>query len=76
MNITNHTKGKVTCYWLKGRRLIEVFIVAIAGEGGSFEDITCLLDNTGVFQISPENVDILPLKTTSFTVTFKPVSLL
>ncbi|CAB4001244.1 Hypothetical predicted protein, partial [Paramuricea clavata] len=46
VNITNHTKGKVTCNWLK--------------------------DMTGVFEISPESVDILPLKTASFILTFKP----
>lgn len=32
------------------------------------------LDTTGVFEISPQTVDILPLKTASFTLTFKPVS--
>ncbi|XP_028409059.1 cilia- and flagella-associated protein 65-like [Dendronephthya gigantea] len=46
INITNHTKGKVTCNWLK--------------------------DTAGIFEISPESVDILPLKTASFIVTFKP----
>ncbi|KAJ7389222.1 hypothetical protein OS493_032690 [Desmophyllum pertusum] len=46
VNITNHTKGKITCTWMK--------------------------DTKGVFSVSPEECDILPLKTASFRVTFRP----
>lgn len=46
VNITNHTKGKITCMWMK--------------------------DAKGIFCVSPEECDILPLKTASFRVTFRP----
>ncbi|KAL9957579.1 hypothetical protein ACROYT_G034498 [Oculina patagonica] len=46
VNITNHTKGKITCMWMK--------------------------DTKGIFSVSPEECDILPLKTASFRVTFRP----
>ena len=48
VNVTNHTKGKVTVTWV-----------------GSTEH---------VFSISPASLDIPPLKTCSFRITFKPVS--
>eukprot|EP00118_Oscarella_pearsei_P004948 m.21985 g.21985 ORF g.21985 m.21985 type:complete len:1729 (+) comp28260_c0_seq1:44-5230(+) len=46
VNLTNHTKGKITCQWLT--RIKEVF------------------------HILPDNREILPGKTSSFTVTFRP----
>lgn len=46
VNITNHTKGKITCMWMK--------------------------DTKGIFSVSPDEADILPLKTASFRVTFRP----
>ncbi|PFX25001.1 Coiled-coil domain-containing protein 108 [Stylophora pistillata] len=46
VNITNHTKGKITCMWIK--------------------------DTKGIFSVSPDEADILPLKTASFRVTFRP----
>lgn len=46
INITNHTKGKITCMWMK--------------------------DTKGIFSVSPEECDILPLKTASFRLTFRP----
>lgn len=46
VNITNHTKGKISCVWMK--------------------------DAKGIFSVSPEECDILPLKTASFRLTFRP----
>ncbi|KAM7444065.1 hypothetical protein ABFA07_007249 [Porites harrisoni] len=46
VNITNHTRGKITCMWMK--------------------------DTKGIFSVSPEECDILPLKTASFRLTFRP----
>jgi hypothetical protein len=47
VNLTNHTKGRITCHWM-----------------------TNLKD---AFYITPENKDVLPDKSCSFTITFKPI---
>ncbi|KAK3742184.1 hypothetical protein QZH41_012071, partial [Actinostola sp. cb2023] len=46
VNITNHTKGKITCQWMK--------------------------DTKGIFSVFPESCDVIPLRTASFQVTFRP----
>lgn len=46
VNITNHTKGKISCVWMK--------------------------DTKGIFSVSPEECDVLPLKTASFRLAFRP----
>ena len=47
------------------------FCIKIALSGFA---MCCLTDTKGIFSVSPEECDILPLKTASFRVTFRPVS--